>query len=134
MRLAPEDPALRKILRHLAMTNAKGGEQKVLFLDSELKVVEVVYEGEITNGGHVLVRDQLLDQAKLRAILHLGLVRDHIRRVTIHVVDSDADRNRTEQQQIADLLTLYQKNDNVFWVPTSHEAQEAWSESWFHHQ
>lgn len=134
MKLSPEDHRLRKKLRDLVSENSTSWQQKVMFIDHQLEVREVLYEPEITAGGHVLVRDRLLDQAELKAILHLGLVSDGYRRAYIHVVDSDADLNRSKEEQLETLLTLRQANNHVYWVPTSWESREAWSKSWFQGQ
>ena len=131
MKLAPEDPDLRKVLRDLAKLNIAGGEEKILFLDGDYEVIDVLYAPEIDRGGHIRLRDHLLDQARLRAILHLGLVQDGVRRCYVHVIDPDAHEGR-EKFTDRDLLTLRQtRSDTVVWVHTPDDAVREWNERWF---
>ena len=127
MRLSPEDNKLRKKLRELAWTNLRSPTQKVIFLDHDLDVAEVVYAAEINSGGHIKVRDRLLREDRLRAILQLGLVAEGVgyHRVYIHVVDEGSAIRNTH------LLCLRQSNERLYWVPPPGEAQDAWSECWF---
>lgn len=138
MILSPEDHRLRKVLRDLVSENMRSGEQKVMFIDHNLEVREVVYEPEIAEGGHLRIRDVLLAKGELRAILHLGLyttVQKESQRLArlacIHVVDPDADQDRPVKQQLTELLCLRQANNRVYWVPVGIRAQEAWAKSWF---
>jgi hypothetical protein len=131
MILSPEDHRLRKVLRDLVAENVRDRGQKIIFVNPDLEVREVLYEQEIADGGHILIRDRLLDQAKLRAILHLGLVQDGYRRAVIHVVDPDSGLRRSQEQQLDELMTLRQSNNRLVWVPTPAQAREAWREVWF---
>lgn len=127
MRMSPEDPGLRRALRELAKTNIRSaGEEKILYLDFDYQVVEAVYHSEIEAGGHRRVRDQLLGQAKLRAILHLGLVHADEPQCYIHVVDPDAHDKPARER----LMTLRQYAEDVRWVPTTAGAQAAWLRRW----
>jgi len=111
--------------------NVGGTEERIMFIDPDFEVREVVYPTEITRGGHLLVRDQLLDQNQLRAIVHLGLLRGRFNRVFIHVINPDADSPLSQEKELAGLFALRQSHDHLYWVPTSPEARTAWSKSWY---
>ena len=127
MRKSPEDAHLRWAVRKLVRDNLTDVHEKVMFLDPEFKVVEVLYPEELDVGGHLAVRDRLLDQAKLRVILHLGLVRDGERDSWVHVVDP--------HQQGLDpddpLWTLHQRQDDMWWTTTTPGAKTGWTRRWF---
>jgi hypothetical protein len=131
MRLSPEDFRLRQAIRELVAKNVRvDGQQKIMFLNQDLEVREVVYQGEISRGGHIEVRERLLREGEVRAILHLGLLNDGFRRAFIHVVDSKADQDLTTEEEVKRLMCLRQARGKVYWVPPGDIARDAWTSSW----
>jgi len=122
----PEDLTARKHIRTLAKRHLRITKEQVIFLDSDYHEIKTVAKAEIVRGGHLKVRDELLSQANLRVIAHVGLARRGKPTIYVHVVEAGA----TEDVDPYQVYALHDTKHVLQWVRPTDAAIRAWKRRW----